>query len=132
MALEDALEALSRLLGSRTVLGALSLSCVAWAAECLSLWLVCRGCAAPLPLADSFFVYAAGTLVGSLSFLPGGLVGTEGTIIWLLGSAGVASGTAVTIAVIVRLATLWLAVLIGFLVFMGCRRRFLGPADRRG
>ncbi len=126
LGLTDALEALARLLGGRRALPAvLLLSCAAWAAECLSMWLVSRGCAAPLPLADAIFIYAAGTLVGSLSFLPGGLGGTEGTIIWLLTESGVAAATSVTIALVVRVATLWLALLIGLGVFLAFRRLFL-------
>jgi uncharacterized protein (TIRG00374 family) len=123
--LADATEALARLLGGRPLPAVLLLSCAAWAAECLSLWLVSRGCAAPLPLADAFFIYAAGTLVGSLSFLPGGLGGTEGTIIWLLTESGVTATASVTVALVVRVATLWLALLIGLGVFLAFRRLFL-------
>jgi uncharacterized protein (TIRG00374 family) len=94
------------------------------------MWLVCRGCAAPLPPADAIFIYAAGTLVGSLSFLPGGLGGTEGTIIWLLTESGVAAGTSVTIALVVRLATLWLALLIGLGVFLIFRGLFLAGREQ--
>ena len=71
---------------------------------------------------------------GSMTFLPGGLVGTEGAMIWLLSGRDIASGMAVTIALIVRLATLWLAVAIGVAVFATCRRIFLvarTPADSR-
>jgi uncharacterized protein (TIRG00374 family) len=128
--LGDAMEALARLLGGRALPGVLLLSCAAWAAECLSMWLVCRGCAAPLPPADAIFIYAAGTLVGSLSFLPGGLGGTEGTIIWLLTESGVAAGTSVTIALVVRLATLWLALLIGLGVFLIFRGLFLAGREQ--
>ena len=119
------LEQLAALTGIRISLAALALSVLAWAAECGSLWLVCRTVAAPIRPADAAFIYAAATLAGSLFFLPGGLGGTEGTLILLLTQIGLASRTAVTASLVVRLATLWLAVAIGLLVFAFARRLFL-------
>jgi len=124
LALEESLESLSRLMGGRLAVNSLAISVIAWACECLSLWFVCVGCEAAVSVMESFFIYAAGMLVGALAFLPGGLVGTEGTLIWLLASRGVESGSAVTIALIVRLATLWLAVAIGMIVFLAARKIF--------
>jgi uncharacterized membrane protein YbhN (UPF0104 family) len=60
-------------------------------------------------------------LVGSLSFLPGGLGGTEATIIWLLGVLSMPGAAAATVAMLVRLFTLWLAVAIGLLFFLAYR-----------
>ncbi|MFH1844402.1 MAG: lysylphosphatidylglycerol synthase transmembrane domain-containing protein [bacterium] len=124
LALEESLESLSGLMVGRLAAGSLAISVVAWACECLSLWFVCVGCEASISITESFFIYAAGMLVGALAFLPGGLVGTEGTLIWLLVSRGIESGSAVTIALIVRLATLWLAVAIGMVVFLATRKIF--------
>ena len=74
-----------------------------------------------MPLGEALFVYAAGTLVGSLSFLPGGLGGTEATIIWLLGILSMPGATAAAVALLVRLFTLWLAVIIGLVFFLAFR-----------
>ena len=134
LALEGALQSFSRLLGGTTQVSALLLSILAWACECVSLWIVCAALNAPVGFLDACFIYAASMLVGSMTFLPGGLVGTEGAMIWLLSGRDIASGMAVTIALIVRLATLWLAVAIGVAVFATCRRIFLvarTPADSR-
>ena len=126
----ESVDALTRLLDVRAGTWALIISTVAWSCECLSLWLVCQALGVDLGILPSCFVYAAATLVGSLTFLPGGLGGTEGTIIWLLTTHSVASVTAVTAALVVRLVTLWLAVAIGLAVFLPNRRTFLGgPAD---
>jgi len=123
--LKDSLESLDRLLAPRAAMSALAISTTAWACECVSFWLVCRGLELPVGVMPGFFVYAAGTLVGSLSFLPGGLGGTEATIIWLLTTLGIPAASGVSAAFIVRLATLWLAVLLGFAVFLPNRRFFL-------
>ncbi|MHB8078261.1 MAG: lysylphosphatidylglycerol synthase transmembrane domain-containing protein [Candidatus Krumholzibacteriia bacterium] len=124
-ALGDALDALQRLSTARVTALAFLLSLLAWTAECLSLWFVCDSLGAPVAPLTAAFVYAVATLAGSLIFLPGGLGGTEGTIIFLLGAAGLATGVAVAAALVVRLATLWLAVAIGVGVFLGRRRQFL-------
>lgn len=127
-ALETAWQRLDSLTGPGLTAAALALSVLAWAAECGSLWLVLRALGAPLPPLEAAFVYAAATLAGSLVFLPGGLGGAEGTIILLLTARGMANATAISAALIVRLATLWLAVAIGLAVFAAARRLLLSPA----
>ena len=116
------MDSLSLLLGAKHSLFSLTLSTLAWLCECLGLWLVCRGLGFPVPLGEAIFVYAAGTLVGSLSFMPGGLGGTEATIIWLLGTLAMPGATAAAVAMLVRIFTLWLAVAIGLAFFLAFRR----------
>jgi glycosyltransferase 2 family protein len=130
--LEGATATLGHLLGAREALWAVLLSTAAWACECGGMWLVCRGLGLDVPVLQAFFVYAAGTLVGSLSFLPGGLGGTEATIVWLLGRVGVAHPAAAAAALIVRLFTLWLAVLVGLAFWLPSRRLLLGARNAAG
>jgi len=127
--IDQALEALDRLLSARLATASLAISILAWGCECASLWLICVGLAAPLPALAAVFVYAAGTLVGSLVFLPGGLGGTEATMIWLLGNLGCARDVGVAATLLVRLVTLWLAVVIGLVVYAACRRDFAAIAN---
>ena len=119
--LDEASETLSNLLSLKVGGPALLISIVAWFAECFGLWLVCRGLDFPIATGEAIFVYAAGTIVGSLSMLPGGLGGTEAVIIWLLQSLDIPVTTATTTALIVRLFTLWLAVLVGMVFFVSSR-----------
>jgi len=120
--IDEAAETLSRLMGFRLGGLCLTISVVAWLCEGFGLWLVCRGLDASVGAGQALFVYAAGTLVGSLTFLPGGLGGTEATMIWLLETLHLTRSTAATAALLVRLFTLWLAVLVGLLFFLGFRR----------
>lgn len=122
--LEGAAASLGRLLAPADASWAVALSTAAWAAECLGMWVVCRGLGLDVTAGQACFVYAAGTLVGSLSFLPGGLGGTEATIVWLLGRLAVPDATGAAAALIIRLFTLWLAVGVG-LVFWAPSRRLL-------
>lgn len=127
--LDESLDVLSRLLAWRQAGASLLLSVLAWFCECLGLWLVCRGLGFPVPVGEAVFVYAAGTLVGSLSFLPGGLGGTEAVIIWLLGALAMPGTTAAAVALLVRLFTLWLAVILGLVVFLLVRRSLLADTE---
>jgi uncharacterized membrane protein YbhN (UPF0104 family) len=126
--LEGATAALGRLLGPVDAAWAVALSTAAWACECVGLWLVCRGLGLDVPLGQACFIYAAGTLVGSLSFLPGGLGGTEATIVWLLGKVAVAGPPAAAAAIIIRIFTLWLAVAVGLAFWAPSRRLLLDKA----
>ncbi len=123
--LEESLDSMGILLRPSQTTFSILLSTVAWLCECLGLWLVCSGLGFPIPLGQAIFIYAAGTLVGSLSFLPGGLGGTEATIIWLLGSLQMTGATAAAVALLVRLFTLWLAVVIGLVFFLAARKDLL-------
>ncbi len=52
-------------------------------------------------------------LAGAISSLPGGLGGSEATMIALLSLCGVPLPIAISATVLIRLATLWFAVLLG-------------------
>lgn len=126
VALDEAVAALSALLNLRIMAFSMVLTVVAWLGECLGLWLACLGIGFSVPVLEANFIYAAGTLVGSLSFLPGGLGGTEATIILLLKSLAMDPSSAATVALLVRLFTLWLAVVVGFGFFLVFRKELLG------
>ncbi|HPF71039.1 MAG TPA: lysylphosphatidylglycerol synthase transmembrane domain-containing protein [Candidatus Krumholzibacteria bacterium] len=128
VALDEALAATSTLLAPGPGLVHLVVSTLAWFCECAGLWLVCRTLAPQVALTDAVFIYAAATLAGSVSFLPGGLGGTEAVLILLLGALQVAGPTAAAAAFIVRVATLWLAVLVGLAVFAAFRDEVVGPS----
>lgn len=96
----------------------LLLTLVAWAAQGLAVWLICRdqGLALDPLLATGF--YALAMVGGALSMLPAGLGGTEALLTGLLVAHGATLATAVGITVLVRLLTLWLAVAIGVLALL--------------
>jgi uncharacterized protein (TIRG00374 family) len=60
-------------------------------------------------------IYAFAMIVGALSFLPGGLGGTEATMIALLLAFGYPMPDAILLTLVCRLLTLWFAVAIGWL-----------------
>ncbi len=117
------------LLGFKQAAFSLVLTTFAWFLECLELWVACLGFGKAITVIESIFVYAAGTLVGSIMFLPGGLGGTEGTIIYLLKSLEYSGATAAAVALVVRLATLWLAVVVGLVAYLAFKNALLDTND---
>lgn len=82
-----------------------------------------------LSLMETVFIFGFATLVGGISFLPGGLGGFEVTMVALLSAMGVPASTALIATLAMRLTTLWFGVLLGvtalvaWLVVQGRRDR---------
>ena len=91
----------------------LLLALFAWAAEGVALYVFLSLADSPITLAEAQFIYAFALLVGAASLIPGGLGSTELAMTTLLTWKGVEPGTAVAVTVVLRLATLWFAVLVG-------------------
>ena len=64
---------------------------------------------------------ALSTLVGALLLLPGGLGGTEGSMVAMLGADGISRPQAVAATFLTRIATLWFAVGLGAVAFASLR-----------
>ncbi|GAB4147456.1 MAG: hypothetical protein Fur0015_13430 [Ignavibacteriales bacterium] len=93
------------------------LSIVAWFFECFSFYLVLTKFDSNITLNLSSFIYSFSTIVGSMLLLPGGLGGTEGSMTLLLLKKGFTKDAAITSIMLIRLATLWFAVIVGFFSF---------------
>ena len=89
------------------------LTLVAWAGQGVAAWLVCRELGVDITLVTVTGFYAVAMVAGALSALPAGLGGTEAVLAGLLAAHGASAGTALTVTVLIRLLTLWLAVAIG-------------------
>lgn len=106
-----------RCLGHRPWLW-LAQTLLAWTAQGLALWLVCRELGWGLDPVLAIGFYAVAMVGGALSLLPAGLGGTEALLTGLLVLQGAALASAVAITVLVRLLTLWLAVALGALALL--------------
>lgn len=110
-----------------------ALGLVAWLAECVGFALVVRGLPGAYVSAGlATLIYAATTIAGALSFLPGGLVVTElGMISLLVRSAeGLDQPAAVAATIVIRICTLWFAVALGLVALALVRRAFPAAAER--
>lgn len=90
------------------------LSVAGWLAECLAFAWLLHAMGADVGFPASVFVFTAAMLAGAVSFLPGGLGGTEAVMLLLLGGLGVPMEIAVPATVVIRVTTLWFAVALGF------------------
>lgn len=124
--LHTAHDALITMLSPGPLLGATLIATIAWFFECVSLWAIVRGFpGASLSLLESTFAYSAPTILGAVALLPGGLLVTEASMtgtLRFLGGAAIPESVAASTTLLVRLATLWWAVLLGLCAFVLSRR----------
>ena len=115
-------EGLRRLMRPRMLAMAIGLGFLAWAAEGLALWVIIVGIGGWVDPMAALPISAAAALAGAVTALPGGLVGFEGSMVVLLQQAGLTAPAASLATLLTRLATLWLAVLIGLAAWLGLLR----------
>ena len=98
----------------------------AWGAECVGFAEIVNAFpGVEVDLGLAMVIYAATTIAGALSFLPGGLGVTEAsmTILLVQASVGLDRAAAVDATLLTRLATLWFAVLLGLVCLAFARAR---------
>jgi uncharacterized membrane protein YbhN (UPF0104 family) len=116
------------LLSTRALAVAVGLSVASWFFECLAFSLILDGVGIIQPLRVATFVYAFASLAGAVSMLPGGLGVAEGSLTGLLAGLGTPLPEAAAATLLVRGATLWLAVAIGVVTLLVA---FPGAGDAR-
>jgi uncharacterized protein (TIRG00374 family) len=114
------------------------LSVIGWGLECVGFWIVAGAMVpedATVPgLAWCTLLYATAAVAGALSFLPGGLLVTEGLLghrlhhVAYAGAAG-AGAAAGAATILVRVCTLWFAVLVGLFATAAFVRRHGAPDE---
>lgn len=127
-------ESTTRLLDWRILLVSTVLSFVSWGFECLAFYYVLTGLGVtgtPLLLQQATFIFAASTLFGLVSFLPGGLGASEASSAVLLSVlVGMAAGPASAATLIIRFCTLWFGVALGVIALAWFSQRYRGePAQ---
>lgn len=96
------------------------LSAISWAGEGFALYLIFRSMGLDMPalFAISIFAHAFSSIVGALSFLPGGLLVTEGAMGMFFVYVSIPEAQAISATFLIRAVTLWFAVLLGTTVFL--------------
>jgi uncharacterized protein (TIRG00374 family) len=94
---------------------ATSIAIPSWACECVGFALIVNAFpGSHVDVGLAMVIYAASTIAGALSFLPGGLGVTEGGMTILLVQSGhIEEPVALAATLLIRLATLWFGVLLG-------------------
>ncbi len=123
--LSEAFAALRIVASPAALLWPTLLSVVGWGLEGLALFVLLLGFDVPVSLPLAMFFYATATLAGALVPVPGGLGVAEAMIQEQLVRLGsVPQGPATSAMILIRFATLWWAVLVGFVALAVLRRRF--------
>ena len=99
-------------------------SLISWGFECLGYHLILLNFDINFGFFWASFNYAFATIAGAVSMLPGGLGVTEGSLTFLLAERGISSDIAVTTTLIVRVVTLWFAVIVGVVSVAIYQKRF--------
>lgn len=124
------------LMGLKSLSWTTLLSVVSWAMEALAFYLICVELGGELSLFLAVFIFSITTILGAVSFLPGGLGVTEGSMLGALELFGVfgASGQATAATGLIRFSTLWFGVVLGWiaLAFVSAmlRRRIVDQTQR--
>jgi uncharacterized protein (TIRG00374 family) len=102
------------LLSVRSLTVTTVMSFVIWGIEILAVYLCAIGIGVDIPFLMLVFIFAVSSILGSLSMLPGGIGAAEaGLTGQFVTIAGLSSGVAVALTMVIRLATLWFAILLG-------------------
>ena len=99
-------------------------SIISWLAECLGYYLILLNFGIENSFLWAAFSYAFATIVGAISMLPGGLGVTEGSLTFMLIRIGKSKEVAVASTFLIRVVTLWFAVLVGILSVIFYQKRF--------
>lgn len=114
-----AYESIYQLVKIKPLVIAVGMSIVAWGFECLGFYYVLQIFSSTSNIETSLltasFIYCFSTLVGAIAMLPGGLGATEATLTGLLIILKIPKDVSAASTIIIRVATLWFAVVVGII-----------------
>ncbi len=115
--IHTAYDSIYQMLKIKPLLIAIIISVFAWFFECLGFYVVLKVFATStnveVSLLIATFIYGFSTLIGALAMLPGGLGATEASLTGLLVLLKIPKSISVASTIIIRIATLWFAVVVG-------------------
>ncbi|SEN79149.1 conserved hypothetical protein [Palleronia pelagia] len=112
-----AAQSLARFSHPATLIFASILGLIGWVAEGFSFWLLLGWMGADIDMWTAMAIFIFSTLAGGLTGAPGGIGGAEAAMIALLVARGVPLEVALPATAVIRVTTLWFAILIGLAVF---------------
>jgi uncharacterized protein (TIRG00374 family) len=86
---------------------------LAYGSQALVFAWFCNVAGVELAIADCVLIFVQATLFGAASMLPGGLGAMEAALVFQLIERGVGDGSALSLAIAIRLVTLWLGMSLG-------------------
>jgi len=108
-------ESTSTLLKTRNLFELLSITIVIKVISLASLFLIFQSLNVQINFFESGQIFYTSTLIGIMSFLPGGLVVTEAGLLGMLLKKGIDISSATLLVLLLRLVTNWIPVILGFI-----------------
>lgn len=109
-------DTISSLLKPKVYAKSISYSIAAWSTESLAVFFIFDGFNVNLEVPVAMFIFTSSTLLGGVSLVPGGIGVAEGGMLGLLLFNNIDYTTAFSSVLLVRIMTLWLSVIIGFII----------------
>jgi uncharacterized membrane protein YbhN (UPF0104 family) len=111
--------------------GALIFGIIGWTCECLAFMLIAHSLGISMTFQMAMFIYATSSIIGAISFLPGGLGLMEGGLSFLvIDLLSVTYTQSVALTLVIRFTTLWFGVGVGLAFLLWITREFTnGPVN---
>jgi uncharacterized protein (TIRG00374 family) len=84
----------------------------------------CWSVSVELPTAQLIMIFTKATLFGAATMMPGGLGAMEAALVYQLTDNGVDASTAFSLAIAIRLATLWFGMLLGGFAMLASTKHY--------
>ncbi|RDE14906.1 MAG: hypothetical protein C4K49_06830 [Candidatus Thorarchaeota archaeon] len=118
-------DTMTKTLCPRAMIISTMISMPGWFMECLELWIllsIMSGAGLPtlswvsfMLLVDATFIHSASSVIGAVTFLPGGLGTYEATsVLLMMGLLSFTNAAASAATILIRFVTLWFSVVVGF------------------
>ncbi len=118
----------NELLATRPLIVGTIISFFSWGVEILGVYLCVLGMGVGTPFFMVVFIFAVSSIGGALSMLPGGIGAAEAGMAGMFRAvAGLPGGLSVALTLVIRLATLWFATLVGLVGLLVVRRAIGEP-----
>lgn len=112
-------QSIHALVASKNLLWATFLSLLGWLCECTGFLLVIKGFNVSFDIVQAVSIYSFATIMGAMLMMPGGLGATEASLTGLLiVTSNLSKAFAVSSTLLIRVCTLWFAVLLGSIVLL--------------
>jgi len=122
------LESWARLWAFPKTIGFTILAMIAYGTQALIFVWFSWSVGVQLPIAQLVLIFVQATLFGAASMLPGGLGAMEAALVYQLMDHGVQSGTAISLAIAIRLVTLWFGMFLGGTAMLAATKRRLSTS----
>jgi uncharacterized protein (TIRG00374 family) len=120
--IHTAYDSIYRMVKIKELIVTIFLSIFAWFFECTGFFIVINGFSfenyVPINIFIATFIYGFATVAGAVTMLPGGLGATDASITGLLMLFNIPKNIAVASTLLIRVATLWFAVIVGIVAVL--------------